>query len=354
MPTGAGVHGGDEHEIRRKLRGVRRSTDGDAAFFERLPQRFQTAAVKFGKFVEEEDAVVGEGDFAGLRDAAAADHAGITDGVMGRAERPRGEERFSGRHLAHGRVDAGRFETFFRRERRQNRGQPAREHCFSGAGAAQHDDVVPAGGGNRECPLGELLAAHVAEVHVVLVEPGLDLFDARCHRIDIDRSGHDADGLGQRRDSIDLDFADYGGLAGVGCRDDHLRDATASGLHGHGEGAADGSHTAIQCKFTHGAERVQLVRRELAGSDEQPEGDGQVEGAGAFGEIGGSQVDDGAAGGAEIAEVSESPFDPVNAFANGEFGEPDEYGFGVARRRVNLHLHGKGVDPEEGESSKLG
>ena len=61
----ARIHRRDEHEPRGKRRRPRGASNGDAAFFERLPQRFENAAFEFGELVEEQHAVVREADFAG-------------------------------------------------------------------------------------------------------------------------------------------------------------------------------------------------------------------------------------------------------------------------------------------------
>jgi hypothetical protein len=42
--------------------------------------------------------------------------------------------------------------------------------------------MVPAGGDHQR-PLGELLAAHVGEVHRVAVQPGVELIDVRRHQV---------------------------------------------------------------------------------------------------------------------------------------------------------------------------
>jgi hypothetical protein len=47
--------------------------------FQRLTKHFQAAAMKFRQFVEEQDPVMGERDFAGSRRIAAANHAGVAD-----------------------------------------------------------------------------------------------------------------------------------------------------------------------------------------------------------------------------------------------------------------------------------
>jgi hypothetical protein len=60
MPTGAGVHRGDENETRRETTRRGRAGDRDFACFERLAQHLQALAVELGQLVEKENAVVRE------------------------------------------------------------------------------------------------------------------------------------------------------------------------------------------------------------------------------------------------------------------------------------------------------
>ena len=73
IATGAGVHGGDEHERTGKLYGVFGTADGDFAVFQWLAQHFECAFVELRQLITEEHAVVGEADLTGLRVGAAAD-----------------------------------------------------------------------------------------------------------------------------------------------------------------------------------------------------------------------------------------------------------------------------------------
>jgi len=82
VPAGAGIHGGDEHEAGRIGQADGGPGDGDAVVLERLAQGLDDVVAELGKFVEEEDAVVGQGDFAGPGVRAAADQPGVRDGVL--------------------------------------------------------------------------------------------------------------------------------------------------------------------------------------------------------------------------------------------------------------------------------
>ena len=138
--------------------------DGDDAVFERLAEDFEDVAGELGQLVEEEQAVVGERDLAGARDHAAADEAGVGDGVVGRAEGAVRDQAAVGVEHAGDGVDLGGFERFFEAQRRQDGRQALGEHGFAGAGRADHEDVVAAGGGDFERALGDVLAADVFEV----------------------------------------------------------------------------------------------------------------------------------------------------------------------------------------------
>ena len=84
----AGIHRGDQLELRRERALPRGARDVDDAGLERLAQRLEHAAVPLRQFVEEQHAVMRERDFAGARIAAAADQRDAARRVMRRAERP--------------------------------------------------------------------------------------------------------------------------------------------------------------------------------------------------------------------------------------------------------------------------
>ena len=52
----------------------------------------QDVLLELGELVEEEDAVVRQGDLAGAGQGAAADEPGVGDGVVGRAEGAHGDQ----------------------------------------------------------------------------------------------------------------------------------------------------------------------------------------------------------------------------------------------------------------------
>ncbi len=129
----AGVGGGDEHEAAGVADVGVGAGDGDLAGLDRLAEGFEDGAGEFGKFVHEEDAVMGEGDFAGFRAAPAADDGGHRGGVVGFAEGAgAGDAAFV--EEARQRVNHRSFKRFGGGEGRQDAGDAGGEHGFAGAG----------------------------------------------------------------------------------------------------------------------------------------------------------------------------------------------------------------------------
>ncbi len=142
--------------------------DGDAPVLEGLAHNFEHVALELGKLVEKEHAVVAERNFSGARNRAAADQAGVADGVVRGAKRARANESARVFEKAGNAVDARGFDGFVERHRRKDAGNALGEHRLSGARRADEQDVVTAGAGNLQSALGRHLAAHVAKVGGVL------------------------------------------------------------------------------------------------------------------------------------------------------------------------------------------
>ena len=115
-----------------------------------------------------------ERDLARPRAQSAADQRWHARRMVRAAERPHVGERAAFEH-AGDRGDHRDFEQLRRRERRQDRGQPRREHRLAGAGRADHQEIVPAGRRDLERALGALLALDVLEID----KRAVDLADLR-------------------------------------------------------------------------------------------------------------------------------------------------------------------------------
>ena len=103
------------------------------------------------------------------------------------------------------------------------------------------------------------------------------------------------------------------------------------------------------------AEVVQLLRQKLPGGHQQAQRDRQVERRRRLSQVGRGQVDDGAAVAGVVAEVAQGPLDPVDALPDGRLRQADQHRLGQAGERiVDLHLDRHGVDPDQGECVQLG
>lgn len=89
--------------------------------------------------------------------------------MVGRAEWALGHESVAVEN-AGDRMNLGGFESFFKREGSEDRGQAFGQHRLTGARRADHKDVVAAGRCNLQCTFRRLLAADIAEVECELFE----------------------------------------------------------------------------------------------------------------------------------------------------------------------------------------
>ena len=90
----------------------------------RRSQDLQDVPGKLGEFIQEENPVVCQAHLAGPRHArAAADHPGVRNGVVRRAEWPLAQEALPAAQKACNAVDFGGFDGFPERQQRQNAGR---------------------------------------------------------------------------------------------------------------------------------------------------------------------------------------------------------------------------------------
>ncbi len=363
-----GIHGGDEHEFGGEGEGGVGAGDGDGAGFEGLAEDLEDVAGEFGELVEEEDAVVGEGDFAGARDGAAADDGGGRGGVMRRADGAGAEERLVLGEQSDGGIDAGGFEGFGAGERGEDGGEAFAEHGFAGAGGAEEQNIVARAGGDGEGAFGEFLAADFDEILMVGGGEGVDGVFLGRRGFEGELAVEKTDDFGQRADAVDFDVGHDGGLGGVVGRNDDAGNAfLGQGLseHGDGERAFDGADAAVEGELA-GDEialgAIHRLRREDAVDGEDAQGDGEFEGVAFFFEIGGGEIDGEAAVGETVAGVEECGADAVGGFFDGGIGESDDGGFGEgfgAFGEIDFDFAGEGVDAmkdggvEAGEHSLL-
>jgi len=121
---------------------------------------------------------MGQGDFAGSGIHIAAEQAGVARGMMGRAKGTPGDQSLPGPKEADDAVDLGGLKGFFEGQRWQDGWEPFGEHRFAGAGGADEEDVVAAGGRDFERAFRGLLAFDLFEIERDAALGG----DARCRR----------------------------------------------------------------------------------------------------------------------------------------------------------------------------
>lgn len=150
VSAGTGVHRSDQHKAGRVIDRELCPGYGNLSFFQGLPHNLKHGALKLRQFVQKKYAVMRKGDFSRLRIGSTADHGGIADGVVRRAERPDGHERLGSRQLSGNGVDLSSLERLSHAQGRQNGGQPLGKHGFPGTGRPDQDDVMATRSGNFE------------------------------------------------------------------------------------------------------------------------------------------------------------------------------------------------------------
>ncbi len=134
------------------------------AVLQRLAQNLQRAAFELGQLVEEEHAVVREGDFAGAGNRAATEQADVGDGVVRRAHGATAENGGAGECLPGGGVDAENLQRLVEGGGGEDAREAFRHHGFPCAGRADHDEVVAAGGRDLDGTAERMLTFDLGEI----------------------------------------------------------------------------------------------------------------------------------------------------------------------------------------------
>src|ERR1035437_7511999 len=178
-------------------------------------------------------------------------------------------------------MNLGGFQSLFKGERGEDGGQALGQHGFAGAGRADHENVVAAGGGYFEGALGRLLAAHVFEVNGEVLQFAEQGLGGDAVRLALNHS--DDHGVEQlqhvqsRRGGIDVAAFDDGGFGGVGGGQNEVRDILFARQYGHRQHSRHGADAAVKAQFAHQQKLAQVVGFQRAISAEDADGDGQIE-----------------------------------------------------------------------------
>ena len=216
ITTGAGIHGRGEHEPRGESDRDSRTGDRDGAIFEGLAHDLENVALKFGKLIEKENAIVAERDFARTRHRTPADQAGVADGVMRRTIGAGADKAAAVLENACNAVNTRGLDGFVERHRRENCGDALGEHGLAGAGRPDKQDVVAASACDFESALSGLLPVDVAQVNGILCGLGKHLLGIDYHGLERLGRVHQIDGLRQSLEAEYVDSLYYSRLPCVG------------------------------------------------------------------------------------------------------------------------------------------
>ena len=229
---------------------------------------------------------MGERDLAGPHPQAAAHQRRHAGGMMRAAERALVGER-PALDLARDRSHHGDFEQFGRRQRRQDGGQPRRQHGLAGTGRADQQQVMAAGGRDLERPLGALLALDVLEIDAGIVRRA----DFRLRARQQLRAAEMIGELDERARRHDLHLgARPGGFRAASGRADEALLARIGPDRGR-QHAGDRRDRAVEAELAqHGAAR-QRIGRNGADLRHQAERDRQIVVAAFLRQVGRRQID---------------------------------------------------------------
>ena len=240
--------------------------------------------------------------------------------------------------------DHRHFQQFGRQQRRQDRGQPRRQHRLAGAGRADHQQVMSAGGGDFERALGALLALDVGEVERCAV----DLADLRLRAVEHLRALEMIGELNERlrRDDLDLRRGPGRFRPAHGRADQAL--PARIGADGGRQHAGDRGDAAVEAEFAEHGEARDGVLRDGADGRHQPERDRQIVMAAFLGQVGGREIDGDAARRQRQPGSDQRRAHAFLGFGDGFVGQADNVEGGQAGRHLHLHVDGAGLDAFEG------
>ena len=229
--------------------------------------------------------------------------------------------------------DHGDLQQLARAERRQDRGQAGRQHRLAGARRADHQEVVAAGRGDLQRPLGAFLAAHLGKVGEdgrigaqLRLRPGQDL-----------RALEMVGELDQRDGRQDLHLR----IGPSGFRAARRRADQAAGERVGADGgrqhAGDGGDRAVQRQLAEHHVALQLGGWQRAHRRHQGKGDGQVEMRALLGQVRRRKVDCDALGRQRQAGGDQCRTHPLAAFADRLVRQADDGEGDLAG--ADLHLH---------------
>ncbi|KAF5031758.1 hypothetical protein DSECCO2_624440 [anaerobic digester metagenome] len=355
VAAGTGVHRRDQHHVRGIGKRHRGPGDGHLAVLQGLAQHLQHGLLEFRQFVQEKHPAVGHGHLARARIGAAADEAGVGNGVVRAAEGALREQARAVQAAGH-RIDGRDLEGLLEGQRRQHRGDALGEHGLAGTRRADEKQVVRAGRRDLHRALGMGLSLDLGEV----LGKGGRVAGGGERRGRARRkaflAGKKAQHLAQVVGGVDREPGHGRGLVGVGAGDDKPFRPFAPGPRRQGQHARHGLELAGKGEFTAEKESVRGPGGHRLHGREQRERQGQVVARALLAHVGRREVDGDARRRQAQTGVSQRREHPLLALAHRALGKADH---GERRHalagQVDFQGDGVGLDAEQragGDSGK--
>jgi hypothetical protein len=265
--------------------------------------------------------------------------------VVRRTERP-SVDQAPVEESGHG-VQLGHLERLVPRHRRQDRGEPAREHRLAGAGWTDHEDVVSSGGRHLERPAGLGLTSDLGEIDRV---PRALARARRLGRGRPPRPAQELDHLPERPRADDLEIVHEGGLGRVRFRDDHASQSRPGGGDRHREHAGCRDQPAPERQLA--GEHPSFERRHghLRGGREHPHRDRQVEARAFLAERPRREVHDDTTERPLQARALDRRSDPIARVLHARAGQPGQGERRESATDVRLDGDEMAADADDGDA----
>jgi len=342
LAAGARVHGGHQQQTGRVRDAAVPPTHPDLTVLERLAEAVEGDGRELAQLVEEQDTPVGQGDLTRPHDRGPATHQRHGRcAVMRRPERRFEHQRNVVAEPTGRRMHPRDLERFRVRQRRKEARQPTSQHGLSRTGRPDHQQVVATRRSQLERELRHALPADVLEIECRLHPLGAG---RRPHHGPRHLTPNVGDQLLERGHRMHpLEFEERH-LMGVGRRDDQ---PIRADLVGHGERTTNRADRAVEAQFAEETDVGDVLDLQGLGGDENPHGDGEVEGRPRLRHLGGRQIDRDTAAGPVVATREQGRPHAVSGLPAGRVRQADDSEPGQSARSVDLDLDRMAVNADE-------
>ena len=170
MATRTGVHSSHQHERSRIVNCLLGACHCDMPILQGLPHYLQHRTLIFRKFIKEEDAIMRQWDFSGMRVGTTSYKSCICNRVVRRTERTLHDKCATGSFLfvgkTYNRMNLRSLQGFFQSQRRKDSWYTFGNHRFTGTGRANHDHVMSTCSGNLDSSAHLKLSAYIWEIDI--------------------------------------------------------------------------------------------------------------------------------------------------------------------------------------------